>query len=94
MYDPVKKKLFFKNEIEIFKNIPTLEIMENPPKVSSQSNLFQAPTSPPTLRNSAIPRRHREQSQSVINIWFQLFFDILGDDQLTKNFQNTLYLIL
>jgi hypothetical protein len=47
----VKQKLFFKNEIEIFKSIPTLEIMENPPKFTSQPNLAQAPTSPLTPRN-------------------------------------------
>jgi hypothetical protein len=68
--------------------------MENPPRATSQPNLAQAPTSPPTPRNSAIPRKHPEQSQSVINLWFQLFFDILGDDQLTEKLCNTLYLIL
>ena len=83
-YDPVKQKLFLKNEIEIFKSVTTLEKMENTPKVSSQPNLVQAPTSPPTPRNYAIPRRHSKQSQSVINLWLQLFFDILGDAQLTK----------
>jgi hypothetical protein len=48
--------------------------MENPPIFASQPNIAQAPTSPPTPRNFVIPRRHPEQSQSVINLWFQLFF--------------------
>jgi hypothetical protein len=68
--------------------------MENPPKFTSQPNLAQAPTSPSTPRNYAIPRRHPEQSQSLINLWFQLFFDILEDEQLTEKLRNTLYLIL
>jgi hypothetical protein len=41
-----------------------------------------------------IPKRHPEQSQNLINLWFQFFFDILGDDQITKKLHNTLYLIL
>jgi hypothetical protein len=90
----VKQKLFLKNEIEIFKRIPTPQIIDNPPEVASQPNLAQAPTSPRTPRNFAIPRRHHEQSQSVINLWFQLFFDILGGDQITEKLCNTLYLIL
>jgi hypothetical protein len=94
MYDPVKQEFFFKNPIEIFKSIPTIEVMESIPRGSSQPNLLQAPTSPPTTENSAITRRHPEQSQSVINIWFHLFFDILWDSQITENLCITLYLIL
>jgi hypothetical protein len=45
-YDPVKQKLFLKNAIEIFKSIPTPEIIDNPPEFTSQPNLAQAPTSP------------------------------------------------
>jgi hypothetical protein len=86
--------LFFKYAIEIFKSIPSLEIMNNSPKVTSHPKLVQAPTSPSTPRNPVIPKRHLEKSQSVINIWFQLFFDILGDDQITDKLCNTLYLIL
>jgi hypothetical protein len=86
--------LFFKDAIEIFKSIPNPEIMENSPKVTFQPKLAQAPTSPPTPRNSVIPKRHPEQSQNIINLWFQLFFDILGDDQLMEKLCNTLYLIL
>jgi hypothetical protein len=94
MYDPVKQEFFFKNPIEIFKSIPTVEVMENIPGATSQPNLVQAPTSPPATKNSTITRRHPEQSQSVINIWFHLFFDILWDDQLTEKLCITLYLIL
>jgi hypothetical protein len=90
----VKQKIFFKNEIEIFKSIPTPEIIDNPPKFFSQPNLVQVPMSPSTPRNFSIPRRDPEQSQSVINLWFQLFFDILGDDQFTEKLYNTLYLIM
>jgi hypothetical protein len=94
MYDPVKKNLFFKDAIEIFKSPPNLEIMKNPRKFACQPNLSQALTSPLKPINSEIPRRHLEKYQSVINLWFQLFFDILGDDQLAEKLRNTLYLIL
>jgi hypothetical protein len=56
--------------------------MDNPPRSTSQPNFVQAPTSPLAPKNYAIPKRHPEQSQCVIKIWFQLFFDILGDDQV------------
>jgi hypothetical protein len=85
--------LFLKNAIEIFKSIPIPEVVENTPRSSCQPNPAQAPTSPLAPRNSAIPRKHPDQSQSVINQWFQLFFDILGDNQLTEKLRNTPYLI-
>ena len=68
--------------------------MENFAKVTFQPKLVQSPTSPPTSRNPVIPKRHPEQSQSIINLWFELFFDIIGDDQLIENLCNTMYLIL
>jgi hypothetical protein len=86
--------LFFKNAIEIFKSFPIPEVIENPPISSYQSNPAQAPTLPPIPRNSAIPRKHPEQFQSVINIWIHLLFYILGDEKLTEKLHNTLYLIL
>jgi hypothetical protein len=61
-YDPMKQTFFFKNAIEIFRSIPTLEIMKNPPKFICIPNLVQAPTSPLTPRNFGIPRRRCEQS--------------------------------
>jgi hypothetical protein len=79
-YDPMKQKLFFKNAIEIFKSIPIPYVICSPSRVFYQPNPVKAPTSPPTPKNFVIPRRHPEQSQSVINLWFQLFFDILGDE--------------
>jgi hypothetical protein len=68
--------------------------VENPPKFILQPNISQAPTSPPAPRNPVNSRRHPEQSQNVINLWFQLFSEILGDDRLTEKLQNTLYLVL
>jgi hypothetical protein len=38
--------------------------------------------------------RQPEQPQNVVDLWFQLFSDILGNDQLTENFCNALYLVL
>jgi hypothetical protein len=38
--------------------------------------------------------RQPEQSQNVVNLWFQLFSDILGNDQLTEKLHNALYLVL
>jgi hypothetical protein len=31
-YDPLKKKMFFKDSIEVFQNIPNHEMKENPPQ--------------------------------------------------------------
>jgi hypothetical protein len=93
-YDPVKHNLFFKNAIDIFKNVPIPEVVENPPRSSFQPNLVKSPTSPPTPMNYTITRKHPDQCQSVINLWFQLFFDILGEEQLIEKLCNTLYLIL
>jgi hypothetical protein len=87
MYDPLKQKMFFKDAIEMFKSIPIPEIVENFPKFTFQPKLAQDSTSPSTPRNLVIPKRHLEQSQNVINLWFQLLFDILGDDQLTEKLQ-------
>jgi hypothetical protein len=50
-YDPVKQKLFLKNSIEIFKRIPI-------PRSICHPNPAQAPTSPPTPKNSTILRKH------------------------------------
>jgi hypothetical protein len=34
------------------------------------------------------------QGPTVVDLWFQLFSDILGNDQLTKKLCNALYLVL
>jgi hypothetical protein len=90
----LKQKLFFKDATEVFKSILALEIEEISPQISIQTKLAQFPTSPPAPRNFVIPRRHPAQSPNVVNLWFQLFSNILGDDPLMENFLNTLYLIL
>jgi hypothetical protein len=38
--------------------------------------------------------RQPEQPQNVVDLWFQLFSDILGNDQLTEKLCNALYLVL
>ena len=36
----------------------------------------------------------REQSQNVVDLWFQLFYNILWNDQLIEKLHNSLYLVL
>ena len=83
MYDPIKHKIFFKNAIEVFQSIHVPEMEEKPlhPIVYPQS--AQVPASPPAPQNLVFLIRQPEQSQNVVDLWFQLFFDILGNDQLT-----------
>jgi hypothetical protein len=94
MYDPLKQNLFFKYAIEVFQSIPGPEIEEKPPHPTIYPNIAQFPTSPPAPQNPIIPMRQPEQSQNVVNLWFQLFSDILGNDQLTEKLHNALYLVL
>jgi hypothetical protein len=94
MYDPLKQNLFFKNAIEVFKSIPGPEMEEKPPHPIIYPKIAQVPSSPPTPRNLIVPMRQPEQSQNVVDLWFQLFFDILGKDQLTEKLCNSLYLFL
>jgi hypothetical protein len=54
----------------------------------------QVPTSLPTPRNPVVIPRQPEQPQNIVGLWFQLFPDILGNDQLTQKLCNVLYLIL
>jgi hypothetical protein len=56
--------------------------------------MVQAPTSPPAPRNPLVIPRQPEQPQNTVDLWFQLFADSLGNDQLTEKLHNTLYLIL
>jgi hypothetical protein len=59
---------------------PTISIVVEPSfelQPRFKENLF-APKDPPT------------KSQKTIDLWFQLFFDILDDKQLTKNLWNVL----
>jgi hypothetical protein len=94
MYDPLKHKLFFKNEIEVFQNIPGPEMEENTPHPIIYPNISQIPASPLAPQNPVIPIRQPEQSQNVVDLWFHLFSDILGNDQLIEKLYNALYLVL
>jgi hypothetical protein len=93
-YDPLKKKLFFKDAIEVFQNIPSHEMQENPPQPTVYPKMAQVPASPPAPRNPVVIPRQPEQPQNAVDLWFQLFSDILGNDQLTEKLCNALYLVL
>jgi hypothetical protein len=80
MYDPLKKKLLFKNYIELFQNIIGLEMQYKPPQPIVYPRIVQFPSSPPAPRNLVVPMRQPERSQNVVDLWFQLFFDILGNE--------------
>ena len=67
---------------------------ENPPRPLIYPKIAQVPTSPPAPRNPVVPIRKPRKSQNVVDLWFQLFFDILGNDQLTKKLHNAIYLVL
>jgi hypothetical protein len=56
--------------------------------------MVQVPASPPAPRNPVAMPRQLEQPQNVVDLWFQLFSNILGNDQLTKKLCNALYLVL
>jgi hypothetical protein len=56
--------------------------------------MAQAPASPPAPRNPVVIPRQPEQPQNTVDLWFQLFSDILGNDQLTEKLCNALYLVL
>ena len=74
--------MFFENVIEVFQNIPNLELQEKPPHPIVYLNIVQVHASPSTPRNPMVTPRQPEQTQNVVDLWFQLFFDILGNDQL------------
>jgi hypothetical protein len=54
----------------------------------------QVPASHPTPRNLVVTLRQPEKPQNVVNLWFQLFYDIPRNDQLTEKVCNVLYLVL
>jgi hypothetical protein len=60
----------------------------NPPIILIFHNSLPHPLHPETLISQP------EKSQNVVDLWFQLFSDILGIDQLTKKLHNALYLVL
>ena len=92
-YDPSKQMLFFKNSIEVFHNIPSLEMQEKPPQPIVYPNISQIPASPPAPRNPIASMRQLEKPQNVVDLWFQLFYDILAYEQLTEKLCNILYLV-
>jgi hypothetical protein len=94
MNDPPKHKLFFKNSIEVFHNISSPEMQEKPHQPIVYPKIAEVPASPPAPRNPVVPMRQPEQPQNVVDLWFQLFFDILWNDQLTEKFRNALHLVL
>jgi hypothetical protein len=93
-YDPLKHNLFFKNSIEIFQNILGLEMQEKPLHPVGYPKIMQVPTSPRAPRNPVVSMRQPGKPKNVVDLWFQLFSDILGNDQLTQNLRNALYLVL
>jgi hypothetical protein len=54
----------------------------------------QVLSSPPAPKNHVVPMRQLEQPKNVVGLWFQLFSDILGNDQLIEKLCNALYLVL
>jgi hypothetical protein len=86
--------LFFKDSIEVFQNIPSLERREKTPQPIAYPNIVQVPASPPAPKNPIVISRQPEQPQNVVDLWFQLFSDILGNDRLTEKLCNALYLVL
>ena len=94
MYDPLKQNLFFKDAIEVFQNIPSPKMQEKPPQPIVYPKMVHVPASTPTPRNPIVIPRQPEQPQNVVDLWFQLFSNILGNDQLTKKLCNALYLVL
>jgi hypothetical protein len=94
MYDPLKQKLFFKYAIEVFQNIPSPKMKKKPPQTMVYPKIVQVPASIPAPRNPVVTLRQPEQPQKVVNLWFLLFFDILGNDQLTEKLCNAIYLVL
>jgi hypothetical protein len=86
--------MFFKDAIEVFQNIPNHEMQENPPQPVVYPKVAQVPASPPAPRNPVGIPRQPEQPQNTVDLWFQLFSDILGNDQLTEKLCNALYLVL
>jgi hypothetical protein len=86
--------LFFKDAIEVFQNIPSPEMREETPQPIIYPKIVQVHVSAPAPRNPVVTPRQPEQPQNVVDLWFQLFSDILGNDQLTKKLCNVLYLVL
>jgi hypothetical protein len=84
-YDPAQQKKFFKNVVDMYKNIhgsSNLEVVE--------SNFKLTPHHWRITRESYIQLESFNKSQKVVDLWFQLFFDILDDEQLTEKLWNAI----
>jgi hypothetical protein len=57
IYDSLKQKLFFKNSIEVFQNIPGPKTQEKPLYPIIYHRIVQVPSSSPTPRNPTVPTR-------------------------------------
>ena len=55
---------------------------------------MQVLASPPAPRNPVIILRQPEQPQNVVDLWFQLFSDIIKNDHLIEKLCNALYIVL
>jgi hypothetical protein len=53
------------------------------PQLNVYPKMAQVPASPPAPRNPVVIPRQPEQPQNAVDLWFQLFYDILGNDKLT-----------
>ena len=69
-------------------------MQEKPPQPIFYPKIVQVPASHPSPRNLVVMMRQPKQIQNVVNLWFQLFSYILGNDQLTQKLHNALYLVL
>ena len=63
---------------------------EKPPQPIVYPKIVQVPTSPPAPRNHVAMLREPEKPQNVVDLWFQLFSGIMGNDQLTEKAQFTI----
>jgi hypothetical protein len=69
-------------------------MQEKPPQPIFYPNIVQVPASPLAPRNRVVTPRQPAQPQNIVDLWFQLFSDILGNDQLTEKLCNVVYLVL
>jgi hypothetical protein len=60
MYNPLKLKLFFKNSIEVFQNIPGPEMQKKPLQPIGYPKIAQVPASPPAPINPIVLLRQPE----------------------------------
>jgi hypothetical protein len=79
-YDLTRHKELFKNAVEMFRHLPSPSILE---VVETSFKLI--PHQPRIARESSTQMESSGKSQKVVDLWFQLFSDILDDEQLIEN---------